>query len=128
MGITEVLVLHDRSSRVHWLNLCLPSAANATTIVFAFLTRGAYNVGDLSASIGSGVTFWDAQWSAVNSLSGGAAPTAFKRFASNLTAEPPNCSITWTTGLGNSPAPPATIPTYMGVLVPTHVVKSGSTI
>lgn len=106
----------------------LPSASNATTIVFAFLTRGAFDVGDLSASIGSGVTFWDAQWSAVNSLSGGAAPPAFKGFASNLTAEPPNCRVTWTTDPGNSSAPPATIPTYMGVLVPTHVVKAGSTI
>lgn len=106
----------------------LPSAANATTIVFAFLTRGAFDLGDQSASIGAPVTFWDAQWSRANLLSGGEAPSSFKGFAATLSAEPPNCGITWVTRPGNSSKPPATLPSYMGVLVSTRVTKSGSEI
>jgi hypothetical protein len=107
----------------------LPSAANATTILFAFLDRGAFNVGDQSAAIGGSVTYWGAQWANINRLSGGAAPNAFKGFANNLTSEPPNCGMTWTsTQGGNSTNPPATVPSYMGVVVPTTVAKSGSTV
>lgn len=105
-----------------------PASASATTILFAFLTTGADVVGDQSASIGASVTFWGAQWSSLNGLSGGAAPDSFKGFASSLAAEPPKCGITWTTRPGNSSDPPATLPSYMGVLVSTAVGKSGSTI
>jgi hypothetical protein len=107
----------------------LPSSASANTIIFAFLAKGAFDIGDLNAPIGTGVTFWGAQWSTLNTLSGGAAPPSFKGFASTLTTQPPNCSITWTTGPGNSSDPPATtLPSYMGVLVSTKVLKSGSTV
>jgi hypothetical protein len=107
----------------------LPSSASANTIIFAFLAKGAFDIGDLNAPIGTGVTFWDAQWSKLNTLSGGAAPPSFKGFASTLTAEPPNCGIIWTTGPGNSSDPPAiTLPSYMGVLVSTKVLKSGSAV
>ena len=107
----------------------LPSSASANTIIFAFLAKGAFDIGDLNAPIGTGVTFWGAQWSTLNTLSGGAAPPSFKGFASTLTTQPPNCSITWTTGPGNSSDPPASpLPSYMGVLVSTRVVKSGSSV
>ena len=105
-----------------------PSSAGATTIMFAFLTTGADVVGDQSASIGAAVTFWGAQWSSSNGLSGGAAPASFKGFASTLTGEPPTCGSTWTSGPGNSSGPPATLPSFMGVLVSTTVGKSGPTI
>jgi uncharacterized repeat protein (TIGR01451 family) len=105
-----------------------PASAGATTVMFAFLTNGADVLGDLSASIGAGVTFWGAHWSSSNSLSGGAAPASFKGFASTLTGEPPTCGSTWTTGPGNSSDPPATLPAYMGVLVSSAVGKSGPTI
>lgn len=106
----------------------LPSSAGANTIVFAFLDSGADVVGDLSASVGSDVTFWGARWSMRNDLSGGPAPNGFKGFASTLTAEPPDCNVTWTTRPGDSAHPPATVPAYMGVLVASHVDKSGATI
>jgi uncharacterized repeat protein (TIGR01451 family) len=107
----------------------LPSSASANTIIFAFLANGAFVIGDLNAPIGTSVTFWSAQWPALNSLSGGPAPSSFKGFASTLTAEPPNCGITWTTGPGNSSDPPdSPLPSYMGILVSTRVVKSGSTV
>jgi hypothetical protein len=106
----------------------LPASAGAKTILFAFLTTGAMVTGDLSSTIGAGVTFWGAQWSSLNSLSGGAAPNSFKGFASSLATEPPTCGISWTTGPGNSSDPPATLPSYMGVLVSTSIGKSGPTI
>ena len=105
-----------------------PASASANTFLFAFPASGAFVVGDQSAQMGAKVTFWGAKWSKVNRPSGGAAPASFKGFAATLAAEPPKCGITWTTGPGASSNPPATVPAYMGVLVSTKVVKSGSTI
>jgi len=106
----------------------LPSSASATTTVFQFLASGAFAIGDGNAAIGTSVEFWGAQWSKLNSLSGGSAPASFKGFASTLSGEPPHCGISWTTQPGGSSEPPATIPTYMGVLVTSSVTKSGSVI
>jgi hypothetical protein len=106
----------------------LPSSASANTIAFAFLTSGAFVLGDQSAAVGSSQEFWGAQWSNLNSLSGGDAPASFKGFAATLSSEPPKCGIKWTTRPGNSSIPPATIPSYMGVLVTPSVTQSGSTI
>jgi hypothetical protein len=103
-----------------------PSAESVNTILFEFLKTGSFAVGDLSAS--GNVTFWSADWAASNALTGGAAPPAFKGLASTLTAEPPACGITWTTAPGNSSKPPATIPSYMAVLVSNSVTKAGSDI
>ena len=106
----------------------LGSSANATTIVFAFLDSGAMVVGDQTAAIGGPAAFWGSDWSITNQMSGGAAPSAFKGFASNPATQPPTCGIAWTSAQGgNSPKPPATVPSYMGVLVATNVTQSGST-
>lgn len=102
-----------------------PASASANTVLFAFLASGAFVVGDESAQVGAKVTFWGAKWSKLNHLSGGPAPASFKGFAATLSVEPPKCGITWTTGPGNSSNPPATLPTYMGVLVSSKVTKSG---
>ena len=104
----------------------LPSSDGANTIVFAFLASGSFVVGDQSAT--GAVTFWGSTWSKVNSLSGRAAPDAFKGFAATTSVKPPACGSTWTTGPGNSSDPPATIPAYMAVLVAGSIQKSGSTI
>ncbi len=102
----------------------LPSSDSASTIQFAFLANGAFAVGDLSA-LGNPVTFWSSQWPGKNALSGGSAPSAFKGFA-NHTTEPPACVGGWTSqNGGNSTDPPGTVPSYMGVIVPTTVAKSG---
>ncbi len=105
-----------------------PASASANTFLFAFLTSGAFVVGDQSAQMGAKVTFWGSKWPQSNSLSGGAAPSSFKGYAATLSMEPPKCGITWTTGPGSSSNPPATVPAYMGVLVSSKVTKSGSTI
>jgi hypothetical protein len=78
------------------------------------------------------LTWWSHSWAAANSLSGGAAPAAFKGFAANVTLPATSpatvCGTTFTTGPGNSPAPPEAVPAYMGVLVASSVTKTGSTV
>jgi hypothetical protein len=108
----------------------LPSSASATTIIFAFLSRGAFVLGDNTAVVGPGPdTFWAADWSSLNVLSGGSAPDSFKGFASTINTNPPVCGDTWTTRPGNSSDPPAPpLPPFMGVVVSSTISKSGSTI
>jgi hypothetical protein len=107
-----------------------------SALVFAFLNQGAFVLGDttaanaLATSPAPPVTWWGAQWANNNILSGGAAPDAMKGFAGRPGSTPPSCGGTYTTGPGNStPPPPASaLPSYMGVIVSSHVTKSGSTI
>ncbi|MGE5323736.1 MAG: hypothetical protein ACM3SW_12785 [Actinomycetota bacterium] len=104
----------------------LPSSATAQTLIFAFLARGSFVVGNQSDT--GAVTFWDAQWWKVNSLSGGPAPASFKGFADTLSTTPPACGGTWSTGPGNSSAPPASVPSFMAVIASSSIVQSGSNI
>jgi hypothetical protein len=107
----------------------LPSTASANTILFAFLDHGSFVLGDQTAVVGPNpVTFWSATWSSENVLSGGSAPDSFKGFASAISTNPPACGDTWTTRPGNSSGPPATLPSFMGVVVSTAVSKSGPTL
>ena len=100
----------------------LPSSVSEPVIVFAFLNSGSMIIGNLD---GNPVEFWGSQWSKLNFLSSGPAPSAFKGFGSNT---PQSCGGTWTTSTGNSSNPPATLPSYMGVIVSSSVVQSGSTV
>jgi hypothetical protein len=104
----------------------LPSSDSKATLIFAFLARGAFVIGDGSAA--GAVTFWGAQWATLNALSAGPAPPSFKGFAETLSTTPPACGGTWTTGPGNSSGPPDSLPSFMGVLVASEVSKSGATI
>jgi hypothetical protein len=99
-------------------------------LVFSYLPGGGgFAVGDQSVVSSNAVTWWSAQWAKVNNLSGGSAPAAFKGFAhSESPAGDPTCGRTWSTGPGASSAPPASVPSYMAVVVPTRVSKSGSAI
>jgi hypothetical protein len=114
-----------------------PSSATTTAIVFAFPSRGAFTLGDqtvAAATPATTVTWWADTWSALDSLTGGAAPAADKGFAGNVTlpttspASPAACTPNWTTTGGNSPPPTSGVPSYMGVLVTSRVTKNGSTI
>ncbi len=113
----------------------LPSSdTSKVAIVFAFPSRGAFSLGDVTvgaASPSSTLTWWDAKWGSSNSLSGGDAPAAFKGFASTVslpsTSPATSCNAPWTTTPGNSSSPPGTVPSYMGVIVTDRVAKSGST-
>ena len=103
----------------------LPSSASEAVILFAFLAQGSMIIGDLDAPSGTSVQFWGATWSTVNSLSGGSAPDSFKGFADNSLQ---SCGGSWSTRPGNSSKPPATLPSYMGVIASSAAVQSGSTI
>jgi len=102
--------------------------ATPTATPVPFLTSGTFVIGDQNAAVGSRVTWWGSQWSKVNNVSGGKAPSSFKGFAQSLTTMPANCGGTWTTGPGNSSSAPTTVPSLMAVVVAGRINKSGSTI
>jgi uncharacterized repeat protein (TIGR01451 family) len=111
------------------------SDTSQTAIVFAFPVRGAFALGDqtvAAATPATSVTWWGASWHKLNSLSGGGAPASFKGFAATVSlpasTPPMTCGSNWTTTPGNSPPPADGVPSYMGVLVVSHVAKSGSSI
>ena len=85
-------------------------------------------IGNLNSAVGTPVEFWGAQWANLNSLSGGLAPDAFKGFANMTSTTPPACSGMWITDPGNSSDPPATVPSFMAVIVSSSISQSGSTI
>jgi hypothetical protein len=103
-------------------NFYRAATGSGSALLYGLATGGgAFVVGDQSAA--GAVTYWGAKWSKLNRVSGGDAPDAFKGFA--LVA-PAQCGGRWTTGPGNSPAPPAgPLPTYLAVLVTSSVTKSG---
>ena len=109
------------------------SDTSKTAVVFAFPSRGAFTLGNITAA-GAGptskVTWWSDVWASQNKLSGGAAPESFKGFAGTVklpTSTPPSgCPTNWTSLPGNSPPPTSGVPSYMGVLVTSKVTKSGS--
>ncbi len=101
----------------------LPSSTSEPVILFAFLAHGSMIVGNNDTATGAAVEFWGAQWAKSNSLTGGDAPNAFKGFAST---SPQSCGGGWTSDPGNSSGPPATLPSYMGVIASSSVVQSGS--
>ena len=111
------------------------ASATGTAVVFAFPSKGAFTLGDKTvASAGtSTVTWWRSDWSSLNSLSGGAAPAAFKGYDSSVTTLPTTtpvalCGTKFASAGGDSPPPTTDVPSYMGVLVASSVTKSGSKI
>ena len=105
------------------------SNPSTTPVVVAAYPSGGGNfvIGNQNATVGNDVTFWGAQWSAQNSLSGGSAPSSFKGFVNNP-ASGASCGTQWSTSPGNSSNPPATVPGYMAVIVTSSVTKAGSAI
>src|SRR5205823_8080603 len=104
------------------------SVSGCTVLIFAPVsTGGAFVIGDGNSAPGSAVTFWGAQWSTLNTLSGGPAPSSFKGFALNPAT--PICGVDWTTDPGNSASPPAgPLPAFIGVIVTSSSSQSGSQI
>jgi hypothetical protein len=106
------------------------STADAVTTILIFGTSagGNFVIGDGNAAVSTKVTFWGAQWSKKNTLTGGAAPAAFKGFENNPNSLPA-CGTGWSTSTGNSPPPPAgPLPSYMAVLVSSSISQLGATI
>jgi hypothetical protein len=108
----------------------LSAKDSASVLVYATARSGAggsFVVGDKSATPGSDLYFWGAQWWKRNSLSAGSAPAAFKGFA-NESSRPPRCGERWSARPGNSSDPPSALPSYMAVIVSSSISKEGSTI
>ena len=103
------------------------ASAAGSTIVFAYLSRGAFIVGNLSGVTNATVTWWSPKWSKVNLLSGGTAPSTFKGFAGVLSSTPPIAGGTWSTSGGNSGVPPTSVPAYIAVIITTFVKQINST-
>src|SRR6266498_736135 len=79
----------------------LPSSASATGLVFAYLEKGTFVLGDLTVAAATPtttVTWWGSRWSSLNRLSGGAAPTALKGYGWTRAPAPPVCGGPWTPG------------------------------
>ena len=111
------------------------SRASTTATVFAFPGRGAFTLGDrtvATATPTTTVTWWADNWSSLNSLSGGTAPTAGKGFANNVTSRPrprrPPAAATGRQPAATARPPTSGVPSYMGTLVTSKVTKNGSTI
>jgi hypothetical protein len=109
------------------------SCADATSqvLTFAYADGGSFALGDaavgpISSAIGKSTFFWGAHWNTNNPLSTGSAPPSFKGFEDGLT--PPACGVQWTGDPGKNASEPATIPTYMAVLVAGTITKHGTTI
>jgi hypothetical protein len=97
-------------------------------LIGAATAGGSFAIGDQNSTVGTAVTFWGAQWSKLNSLSGGSAPPAFKGFADNPSTSPA-CGQSWSTDPGNSSnPPPPPLPGFIIVRVTSSISKSGSTI
>ena len=84
-------------------------------------------IGNLNAVVGQKVTFWGAQWTKLNSLSGTAPPVGFKGYATGTSSNPANCGGTWTSISGDT-SPPASIPRFITVMVSSSTSRSGATI
>ncbi len=101
--------------------------ASSKVLIFGTASGGNFVIGDKNAAVGTSVTFWGAQWSKHNTLSGGSAPASFKGFADSPAA--PGCAVSWTTDPGNSTPPPAgPLPAYMAVIVSSSITNSGPSI
>ena len=110
----------------------LPSSASTQATVFAFPSRGAFTLGDLSvasASAATILTWWGNNWSALNSLSGGTAPASYRGFADRTSTAVPTCGGTWASAPGASfGGPPSAVPSYMGTVVTSKVSKTATAI
>jgi len=104
----------------------LPASATSATLVFEFLPSGSFVGGNKGAVAGAPVTFWGAQWATLNPLSSGPAPASFKGFAETTSST--DCGANWSTDTGNSSNPPASVPSYMAVIVAGSVAQSGSVV
>ena len=105
----------------------LASSTTQAVIIYAFPTKGAFAISASRTAIGSKVTYFGAQWRSANPLSGADAPAAFKGFIT-APGTPPACGGSFSADPGNSGAPPASVPSYMGTIATSSVAKSGSNI
>jgi len=97
-----------------------PASNPEHALVYTFSHGGSFVVGDRAPhATGQTVLFWGSMWAKKNPMTGGAAPSAFKGFEDSPTL--PGCGVQWTTNPGNSLPPPATVPSYMAVILASRI-------
>lgn len=97
------------------------------TLIYGLTGSGAFVIGDRSATPGATINWWGSQWADTNALSGGRGPSAFKGFASAFSG-PLRCGISWESSGGTSSNPPASVPSYMAVIVSSAIGRPDSRI
>jgi hypothetical protein len=96
-------------------------------LIYGTAAGGNFVIGDQNAAMASTVTFWGAEWSQRNTLTGSHAPASFKGFED--TPATVRCGTNWTANPGNSTPPVAgALPDYMAVVVSDAITKSGKSI
>jgi Big-like domain-containing protein len=102
-----------------------PSAAAAQTL-FVFQTTqfviwggNAPTLAD-AVKVGQDYNFWGAQWDKQVTAGDYQSNGSFKGFAEQVSG------AAWTSDPGNASDPPASVATYIGVIVSTHIAKNGS--
>ena len=109
------------------------SSSHGSLVTFSFVPAPIVTVigtplfviGDVELhSLGTNVNFWGAQWWKNNFMSGVVSNgvASFKGYASTADNF---CGGTWTSRVGNSPPPPATIPDRINIIVTSTVLKNG---
>jgi PKD repeat protein len=114
----------------------LGSSDTKSVIVFAFPSRGAFALGNLSVAGAlptSTLTWWSDSWASLNGVGAGLTVNSFKGFAEKVMTLPTTspasvCGSTFVTSPGNSAPPTSEVPSYMGVVVTHSTNKSGSSI
>ena len=120
LGPQSIVATYGGSS-----NFIGSASSAASVLIYGYPAGGGtFVIGDGNATVGATVNFWGSQWEKNNSLSGGASKADFKGFAVGPT--PPVAGGTFTAASGNSGPSPASVPTYLGVIVTSKVTKSGA--
>ena len=108
-------------------NYITSTSNTVSTLIYGYpVGGGTFVIGDRNAILNGSVNFWGSQWEKTNTLSGGASNASFKGFA--VAPTPPVVGGTFTAAPGNSAPSPASVPSYIGIIVTSKVTKSGSNI
>lgn len=130
LGVHQVVITIRDAGGSH-------TTATTTVLAYGYSAGGTFAISATAlhsaAAAGTPVTFWSSQWAKDNPTSPGAAPAAFKGYIDTAPAMPaPPATVptgtTWSTQPGNAGTPPATVPSYMLVLVTDSVSKSGAVV
>ncbi len=103
----------------------VPAMANTQTLysyqATSFVIWGGNNPSLAQAvPLGQDFNFWGAQWWKQVAAGDYQSNASFKGYANAVS------SAGWTSDPGNSSSPPATVASYIGVIVATHAAKNGS--
>jgi hypothetical protein len=112
-----------------------PVKSDANLVVFTYPATGRFVLGNgavttaLAATTPATVTFWSPIWPRLNPLVNSPlsmAPLSFRGLANSTSSSPPSCGGSWTGTTSYTTLAPATVPTYMGVLVSSKITLAST--